>query len=259
MLFEQNKNLNKSIQNFYVEFDDKYIINKLTSCALICFDIEDIKKDTNTNPYEKSIMFKTHNFTKNEKNNLYKIEFWNHNEPIHLELLDKNYRMILHCPQAKNFYYVENNKKIRNEVNYFWYKNDLDLYGSIVFMNNKWVHAFQPTLNKNDLSSIDILNIWESSIKKYFSNFKIDHVNTINDINIDINSPDIEPLFKNIESIDNKGKKIVISTTTNDNCDYYIDNKTMKIYQCNKTSKKINIVYDEKHYFSLLKQSNLLV
>lgn len=81
--------------------------------------------------------------------------------------------MILHCPQAKNFYYVENNIKIQNEVNYFWYKNDLDLYGNIVFMCNKWSHTFPPNLSKNNLSSIDILNIWKSSIKRYFSNFKL--------------------------------------------------------------------------------------
>lgn len=119
---------------------------------MFCYNIEDINKEEKIESY---IMFKTHIFVKNEENNLYKIEFWNHNYPLHLEKLNDNYRVILFCPQAKNFYYLENTNEISRADDYFWYRNNHDLYGSIVFMCGRWGHAFL-NLNLNNLSDLNI-------------------------------------------------------------------------------------------------------
>ena len=56
--------------------------------------------------------FKTHIFKPTEQKNLYKIEFWHHDKPLHLEYLNDDYKILLYCPYAKQYYYTENTENI---------------------------------------------------------------------------------------------------------------------------------------------------
>lgn len=246
---EQNKNLKKCVQNFYVEFEDCFNLNRLVNCTLFCYDNFDVNDKMNNN-LKNYIMFTTHVFIPTEKKNLYKIEFWNHNEPLHLDYLNDEYKILLHCPYAKNFYFTENKENISRGYGDFWYKNYLNQYGIIRFMCGQWCNAFDHLLDMNNCDDLIILNCWKTMLVKYFKEFEINEKN-LDDVILELDKNNIEKLFKEKIIIDENGKKFIESFQTNDNCTYYIDKNNLNIYSYAGNDKWLN-VNSGKYYFSLL-------
>lgn len=112
---KQNGNLKKSIKNFYVEFENNFNLDRLINCTLFCYN--KINKNKPDYDIHENIMFQTHIFKSTEKENIYQIEFWNHDKPLHLNYLNDDYKILLHCPHAKNFYYIENQENLNYTEN----------------------------------------------------------------------------------------------------------------------------------------------
>lgn len=232
----QNTNLNKCVQNFYVEFKENKPINTLVNCALFCYD------ENWDNNSKKCLMFKTHVFTL-IKDNLFKIEFWNHNQPLHLDYLNENYKILFHCPEAKNFFYIENtNDDSKHDL--FWYKNYLNQYKAIRICFGRWCHAFSNFFDINDITDLNILRIHKPILEHYFKNLTFNK-NILNNEIMEPMEPDksnLEYLFKTINNM---------SISTNDACKHYIDKNNFNIYSFSYTREKWYNVYNYDYYFNL--------
>ena len=229
ILFKQNSHIDTPISKFFVEFGSNYNSTKLNNCSLICYN----KKGSNNLSESDNIMFTTHIFIKTNDTNIFEINFWNHNKPIHLELLDENHKILLQCNGAVNFYYTCSNEKINENYHEFWYKNYLGQYGMIRIMAGLWCHGFA-NLDSNKLNDLDTLLIWKNYIKKYFD-----------DVNFD------KEEF-NITVPENVRKLIPDNIITNDCLTHYVDDNTMQIYSFNNKDKQWYYIQEPQYYLNLI-------
>lgn len=219
-LFPQHTHIKSCVKSFLIEFPPNFIPEKFTECILFCYD------NIHQLDYKKNVMFFTSSYTKFENDfnqNLYTINFWKHDKPCYINLLNTKFKFHLYCPHAIHFYMIIADMESNNYFQQFWYQTDDLCYNLLRINSDGWWHAFPNNLNPNVSMDYQILKGWKTSLESYFNQ----------NINFDLNPNQILPekIPPNLELL------LSSNIRTNDNCTYYIDHTTKIIYsKCNQTN-----------------------